>query len=138
MADLQRRLKEEFDLNLTYMDTRFMSLDLGLEFKVEETPVKEETPEETPLEDLTGDDVEVIPPTQGATYAPVTVTVDQITRPGAMVSGKVNFSDGEKGMWLIDNQGRPSIDPDTAGYRPSEADLMEFQQALREALEGHM
>src|SRR5690606_25785318 len=47
MSDLQRHLKEDFEINITYMDTRFLILDLGIELreepkpapKVEETPV---------------------------------------------------------------------------------------------------
>jgi len=36
MADIQKRLKEEFGLNATYMDTRFIALDLNLEFVQDE------------------------------------------------------------------------------------------------------
>jgi len=33
IADLQERLKEEFGLAITYMDARFLVLDLGLEIR---------------------------------------------------------------------------------------------------------
>ena len=36
MADLQKRLKDDFGFNVTYMDTRFLSLDLALNFQVDE------------------------------------------------------------------------------------------------------
>ena len=36
MADLQNRLKDDFGFNVTYMDTRFLSLDLALNFQVDE------------------------------------------------------------------------------------------------------
>ena len=36
MSDVQKHLKEEFDLSVTYMDTRFLSLDLDLQFIKEE------------------------------------------------------------------------------------------------------
>jgi len=137
MSDVQRRLKDDLGFNVTYMDTRFLALDLGLEFVSEEEPEPEEEAEslgeEKPVEDLTADDVEFTPGLQ-----PVSVTVDSVARPGAMVSGTVTFCDGERGTWLIDEQGRPSVDPDTPGYRPSEADLAEFQMQLRDALQGHM
>ena len=35
----------------------------------------------------------------------VTVSVDELTRPGSMVSGSVVFSDGEKALWMIDELG---------------------------------
>ena len=146
MSDVQRRLKDDLGFKVTYMDTRFLSLDLGLEYISEQEPVVEpelESPDEVPaqpeaagekpVDQLTADDVEFTPGLQ-----PVSITVDTVARPGAMVSGTVTFSDGEKGAWLIDNQGQPSIDPDTPGYRPIEADLVEFQMQLRDALQGHM
>jgi hypothetical protein len=68
----------------------------------------------------------------------VSATLDQAARPGAMVSGTVTFSDGMNGVWMIDEQGRPSVDPDQAGYQPTEADLVAFQEKLRVMLDGQM
>jgi hypothetical protein len=48
----------------------------------------------------------------------------------------VTFSDGVKGIWLIDEMGRPSIDPDQPGYQPTEADLIAFLDKLRVLLDG--
>ena len=133
MADLQKRLKDDFGFNVTYMDTRFLSLDLALNFQVDEEesegPNDIENPEaheEVDLEPLVQD---------GET---VTVTLDQVARPGAMVSGTVIFSDGMKALWLIDEMGRPSIDPDQPGYQPSEADLVSFQAELKGLLDGQI
>lgn len=127
MAEVQRRLKEEFGFNLTYMDTRFLALDLQLEFVVEE-----EDEDEPDLGDgvISG---EAAVPTGG-----VKATLDQVARPGAMVSGSVIFSDGMTGVWIIDQMGRPSVDPDQVGYQPTEADLIAFQRQLQEMLKDHM
>jgi hypothetical protein len=133
MADLQKRLKDDFGFNVTYMDTRFLSLDLALNFQVDEGesegPNDIENPEvqeEVDLEPLVQD------------RETVTVTLDQVARPGAMVSGTVTFSDGMKALWLIDEMGRPSIDPDQPGYQPSEADLVSFQAELKGLLDGQI
>ena len=133
MADLQKRLKDDFGFNVTYMDTRFLSLDLALNFQVDEEesegPNDIENPEaqeEVDLEPLVQD------------KETVTVTLDQVARPGAMVSGTVTFSDGMKALWLIDEMGRPSIDPDQPGYQPSEADLVTFQAELKGLLDGQI
>lgn len=120
LPDLQKRLKETFDLNVTYMDMRFVVLDLGLELQSQVEEVVED------------DEPEVKEPLVGT--GEVDVSVDGITRPGAMVSGKVTFSDGETGVWMIDTMGQPSLDPDTAGYRPSQEDIMAFQEKLKAAL----
>jgi hypothetical protein len=134
MADVQKRLTEDFGFKVTYMDTRFLSLDLELEFHVEEEPEDDEE-----VSELVGEAPEaVIPGPDGAPAANVNATLDQVARPGAMVSGTVTFSDGMKGLWMIDEQGRPSVDPDQAGYQPTEADLIAFQDKLRVMLDGHM
>lgn len=136
MAEVQRRLQEDFGFKVTYMDTRFLSLDLELAFEVEEEEVQEVeileekvdspiVPEEAPLPSAPG---------AGGVHA----SVDQVARPGAMVSGTVTFSDGMKAVWLIDEMGRPSIDPDQPGYQPTEADLMSFQSQLQTMLDGHV
>lgn len=129
LADLQKKLKEEFQLNVTYMDMRFAALDLNLEIK---------SPEVEAPEDQSAIEPDVLPANGGAGggQGRVSVAVDQITRAGAMISGQVVFSDGERGMWMIDSMGRPSLDPDTAGYQPTEADLISFQGELRAALES--
>ena len=122
MATIQKRIEEEFGLSVTYMDTRFLILDLGIELRKEEP--EEESPDPGP---------EVLE--EPAAPGGVAVVLDEITKPGAMVSGRITFSDGEKGLWWIDSTGRPGLDTDTAGYRPSETDLMSFESELRRLLE---
>lgn len=115
MSDLQRHLKDDLGISITYMDTRFLILDLGIEL-IEEPKEAPKPEEEKPAPVPTGK---------------VTVTMDTLTLPGALVSGKVTFSDGETAIWMLDQTGRPGLDPDTAGYHPSQEDIMEFQVQLR-------
>lgn len=126
LSDLQRHLKEEESLSITYMDTRFLVLDLGIELQEEKKDAQKD---------------QVIDPEAAAKEEPqtaggVSVSMDTITLPGAMVSGKVTFSDGETAIWMIDQSGRPGIDPDTPGYRPTQEDIAEFQIQLRSLLES--
>ena len=118
MSDLQRHLKDDFGFTLTYMDTRFLILDLGIE-------LVEEKKEEPKVEE------KAAPVPTGK----VTVTMDTLTLPGALVSGKVTFSDGETAIWMLDQSGRPGLDPDTPGYRPVQEDILEFQMQLRALIE---
>lgn len=127
MAEVQKKLYEEFGFKLTYMDTRFLALDLELDFASQEEPEPEPKQEATFVEETSA---------APAGVGEVSATLDQVARPGAMVSGTVTFSDGVKGIWLIDEMGRPSIDPDQPGYQPTEADLMAFQDKLRVLLDG--
>jgi len=136
MADVQKRLKEDFGFKVTYMDTRFLSLDLELEYVVAEEEEVVADPEVTPVESplIAEEQVPEVPADGGG----VSVSLDQVARPGAMVSGTVTFSDGMNGVWMIDEMGRPAVDPDQAGYQPTEADLISFQEKLRGMLDGQM
>jgi hypothetical protein len=63
------------------------------------------------------------------------VTVDQLTRPGSLVSGKVKFSDGKTAEWLLDQAGRLAVVPAQKGYKPSAEDVQDFQVALQQELQ---
>lgn len=122
IADLQRKLKEEYDLTITYMDARFMVLDLGITILEDPKEEEEKPTDETP--------VDVVPEPTGG----VEVSMDSVAVPGALVSGKVTFSDGETAVWMIDQMGRPALDPDTPGYRPGQEDIEAFQKQLSEMM----
>ncbi len=133
LGEIQSRLKTELDISLTYLDTRFLLGDLGLELagdKEDEPP--EDVPEDLPKADQTPPEADAALPVGGASG--VSLTVDQITQPHAVVSGRVNFSDGENAAWYLDQMGRLGLDPSTEGYQPSEQDLAEFQTALQNVL----
>lgn len=126
LSQVQQRLQSEFGISMTYMDVRFLVDDLDLtlvdkpEPKVEETVVAAETPA-TP--------VAAAPGTTGTT-GKVSVSVDTIAHPGYSVTGQVTFSDGQSATWYVDMEGRPGLRPSTPGYRPSPADIQEFQILL--------
>jgi len=134
LADLQRKLTETYELNVTYMDMRFVVLDLELEIQSQE----EEAPEEEKVvaSEEGSEDIPVLNDAVPGGSGQVSLTVDQIAVPGTVVSGYVTFSDGEKGRWSIDQMGRPSLDPETVGYQPIHEDLVSFQEELRKALQG--
>lgn len=141
LADIQKRMEGELGFRLTYMDTRFLVLDLELEIisasaDLDEKPDEVEVQVDPELEALSEDDLEILPPPPAAA-GPVRVSVDQIARPGMMVNGRVVFPDGQGGGWYVDEMGRLGIEPDMAGYRPSEADLMAFQRELQTVMDKH-
>lgn len=115
-SDLQKRLKEEFQISLTYLETRLLADDLKLHFVEPEAPEEPAVPAPEPEKPV---------PT-----GKVSVTIDQITRPGAMISGRAVFSDGETAGWYLDQTGRLGLDASTPGYRPSQQDVMDFQVEL--------
>jgi hypothetical protein len=130
LSDIQSRLVAEFGLRLTYMEVRFLVDDLKLTPKDPE-PVK-------PAPSLLQPPAGAAParPAAAPAAAPkaaggaVSVSVDELTRPGAVVSGKVTFSDGQMAEWYVDQTGRVGLAPEQPGYRPPAADVQQFQTAL--------
>ena len=140
LGEIQKRLKSELGISVTYLETRFLLEDHGIELKQPAPPV-EEAAKEDELQDveaiLEGDDDSEAGDGWGDQPTPggnVTVTIDSVTQPQAMVSGAVIFGDGEKARWSVDQLGRLALDPETPGYRPSEADIVAFQNELQRAM----
>ena len=137
LSEIQKRLNTEFELNLIYMEVRFLVDDLKLvpidppTPKVETptpapAPAANDTPAGSPT--MAGAGEPPLPPLSGSGMA--SVTVDTVARPGALVSGGVKFSDGQTAAWTLDQMGRLGIAPAQQGYKPSAADLQAFQQNL--------
>ena len=130
LSQIQERLSSQLEVSMTYMDVRFLVDDLNLALIEKEEPKKleEDAVEAAPA----AAEAPVAPTAQGAGV--VTVEVDTIAQPHAMVSGHVTFSDGEKADWYIDHQGRPGMAARTPGYRPTPQDITDFQTKLDAAL----
>ncbi len=142
LADIQRLLREDFNISLTYMDVRFLVDDLDVSMPepkpdAESKPKSEATPES--LEGSDTPDGEVIDPEiigdDKGSASSVSVDVDAIMRPGSLVSGMVRFSDGVSLGWQLSASGQlgliPGDDPD---YRPDPVDVQSFQTQLEEVL----
>ncbi len=142
LSEIQGRLGSELGLTMTYMEVRLLVDDLKL------TPKDIERPK-TPQTGLASPPAPSNPPSPAAASKPiaetsttepapagggVSVTVDHLARPGALVSGKVTFSDGNRADWYLDQTGRLGLSPQQAGYRPPPADVQQFQSALESEL----
>ena len=131
LAEVQRRLADELGISLTYMDVKFLIGDLEL---TPENPPEEESASETNPRDSQDPGSHPLESETPKSAGGVSVSLDTIARPGAIVSGKVNFPDGESASWQLDQLGRLGMIPSTEGYRPSQTDLAEFQLALEQEL----
>ena len=133
LADVQRSLREDLEISMTYMDVRFLVDDLDIAV-AEEKPEAPELSEVEAGEDATAEPVEAELVDEGSNGA-VTVDVDAIMRPGSLVSGNVVFSDGVSLGWQLSAAGQlgliPGEDPE---YRPSPEDVQSFQSQLEEVL----
>lgn len=142
VAEIQDKLVEAFDIKMTYMEVRFLVDDLGVipkdpepEQKTEDEPAAEDTalspsPQQDQQQDM-GELMDEGAPTPGGK---VSISIDQIARPGMLVSGKVTFSDSQSASWYLDQMGQLGLAPEVEGYKPSQQDLMEFQMALQSEL----
>lgn len=134
LSDIQKKIEKEFGITMTYLDVRLLVDDLKL---MPKDPVVAEPPKPEPAKAPAGaapaDDLPE-DPLAAPVAGNVSVTVDQVTRPGAMISGKVTFSDGNTATWYLDQTGRLGVAPTTEGYRPSQEDVMAFQAELQNAL----
>ena len=134
LSEIQNRLTSEFGIKLTYMEARFLVDDLKLTPHDPEPPKVVEPPAAAKSQTTTPLSTTPVGPADGnpAAGGKVSVTVDQIARPGALVSGKVTFSDGQTAEWYLDQTGRLGVVPKQQGYKPSAADVQDFQLALQQ------
>jgi transposase len=141
LSEIQNRLASDLGVRMTYMDVRLLVDDLKLTPKDIDPPkpvvpvaapaaAPAASPPQKPGAGLKVEDA----PAPESSVSGVSVVVDQLARPGAVVSGKVTFSDGKKADWYIDQTGRLGLAPQEAGYRPPAADVQQFQVALEAEL----
>jgi len=147
LADVQKNLKDEYKLTMTYMDVRLLVIEIGAE--VQEEPEPEPEPEKTEPPPLAADATaaprpgpwkassgeEDLPEGENSEQPDVSLSIDRLVVPGAMVSGDVTFADGVKAHWMIDQAGRFGLEPDVEGYQPTDLDLQMFQTKLRAELQ---
>jgi hypothetical protein len=129
LSEIQTRLASELGMRLTYMEVRFLVDDLKLKLKDPEPPNPPPS-QPAPPTAVAEDQPETAPAPPAAGLGNVSVTVDQLARPGSLVSGKVAFSDGMNADWYLDQTGRLGLIPQQQGYKPSPADVQQFQMAL--------
>jgi len=144
LSEIQRRINAELGIPMTYMDVRFLIIELSVEIREKARP-KENAKLNTIAAAADADDggsgdegadleAEPEPAAPGAASR-LTLSVDHIMKPGSIVSGSVTFSDGVKGSWSLDQLGRLALDMgEKQSYRPSPADIETFQVQLQEQL----
>jgi hypothetical protein len=143
LSDIQNRLASELGVSMTYMEVRLLVDDLKLTPKDMEPPKPASSPLQTgaaapPIGSSRSANAaaptSAAPAKSPAAPTGVSISVDQIARLGAVVSGKVTFGDGNQAEWYFDEAGRLGLAPQQPGYRPSAAELQQFQRLLENEL----
>lgn len=133
IADVQRLIREEFELSMTYMDVRFLVDDLDITMAEPEVEADADD-DSTNAAAAETTDPEIVDD-GGSASGSVAVDVDAIMRPGSLVSGTVKFSDGVSLGWQLSASGQLGLIPgDDPEYRPDPEDVQSFQTQLEEVL----
>jgi hypothetical protein len=123
---------------MTYMQMRFMLDDYEVVFaSPKAAPAKAaEEKSAVPIEEGEVAPEDVVPEAGETELAGgVTVDVDRLNRPGAVMSGSVTFSDGVKAKWYLDQTGRLGLDGVDKSYRPAPEDIQDFQTELQRIIQ---
>ncbi len=133
LADVQRYLASEHQIVMTYLDLRLLAAELQVDWR-QHDPVKavEKTPDAAEPADA---DLDLDQETPAAAGGNVKVSIHKVVRPGAAMSGDVQFASGVTAEWYVDSYGRLGLSS-AKGGRPSEEDLQEFQVELQRQLSG--
>lgn len=141
LSEIQKQINDEFNLSLTFMDVRFLIIDQGIQLKDRKTvPSSEsldlsETRQADTIQQKTPRD-KSMPKAEDSVGGPVSVEIDRLQKPGAIVSGTVKFSDGVSASWSVDQLGRLALNAGRPDYKPSQDDLQAFQQELSKLLQS--
>lgn len=140
LADIQKRINDEFKIPVTFIDVRFLVIDLGLTIKEKEKSSAGNVDLSKPAPSETDQPDSAVEPEgqegQENTPGGVAVELDRVVKAGAIASGSVRFSDGQTALWTLDQLGRLGLTAGKAGYRPSREDLQAFQQELTRLLQN--
>lgn len=161
LAELQKRMAEEWNIRMTYLEARLLAADLALALKnkVVEAPAAPPAtesaaagsdleagaeegylPEEAGYQDddpPAGWEDPALPPSAAGLPGKVTIDMDAIPPATALFSGKATFADGNHIGWFVDQRGQLGLRAGTEGYKPSQENLMAFQRELSRTLERY-
>ena len=145
LSDIQRRIAEEFGVEMTYLDVRLLVADL---------PQPSEESNDAPAADSAaatsggggdaskpdaavpeheipdGDDGCADAAEDEPASGTVSVSLSPIAIPGTIAAGSVTFSDGKSGKWYLDDMGRLGLAELPEGYRPPPSDGADFQRQV--------
>jgi len=131
LSQIQDFLRHEKGDNITYMELRILLSEMP-DAKLPEKEFSKPALPPTPA------------PSAGAGDAPaaptgkLSISMDQLPAPGAMLSGYARFSSGAKAHWFLDETGRLGLEPELGTGKPTPADMQEFSTELRRMLQQKM
>jgi hypothetical protein len=134
LSQIQDYLHKEKNDPITYMELRLLLSEMPDAKLPEKELPKTLSPSGVPTAANAGAKVpsaEKEPPTS----AKLSISVDQMPAPGAMLSGYARFPSGAKAHWFLDEMGRLGVDPELGSGKPTPQDMQEFTTELRRMLQ---
>ena len=131
LSEIQDYLRKEKGDSITYMELRLL---------LSEMPDVKLPEKELPKQPPAAANVGVKPATTGTapqTGGKLSISVDQMPAPGAMLSGYARFSSGVKAHWFLDEMSRLGLEPELGSSKPTQKDMQEFTSELKRMLQQH-
>jgi hypothetical protein len=130
LSQIQDYFHKEKNDPITYMDLRLLLSEMPDAKLPEKELLKTMLPSAVPTAaKVPGAEKEP------ATSAKLSISVDQVPAPGAMLSGYARFPSGAKAHWFLDEMGRLGLDPELGTGKPTPQDMQEFSTELRRMLQ---
>jgi len=122
LSEIQDYLRQEKGDSITYMELRLLLSEMpDAKLPEKELPKPATLPPE--------------PKGAGAGSGKLSISVDQVPAPGAMLSGYARFSSGAKAHWFLDEMGRLGVEPELGSSKPTQKDMQEFSTELKGMLQ---
>ncbi|HUK83642.1 MAG TPA: hypothetical protein VLZ12_13545 [Verrucomicrobiae bacterium] len=122
LSEIQDYLRQEKGDSITYMELRLLLSEMpDAKLPEKELPKPATLPPE--------------PKGAGAGSGKLSISVDQVPAPGAMLSGYARFSSGAKAHWFLDEMGRLGVEPELGSSKPTQKDMQEFSTELKRMLQ---
>ena len=126
LSEIQDFLRKEKGDSITYMELRLLLSEMPDAKLPEKELPKPPPPPAAAKPSGAGSD---------SSSGRLSISVDQMPAPGAMLSGYARFSSGAKGHWFLDEMGRLGLEPELGSSKPTQKDMQEFSTELRRLLQ---
>ena len=133
LSEIQDYLRKEKGDSITYMELRLLLSEMPDAKLPEKELLKSPNVGAASAPRQAGPGTEAPPTPQ--TGGKLSISIDQVPAPGAMLSGYARFSSGAKAHWLLDEMVRLGVEAELGSAKPTQADMKEFSTELRRMLQ---
>jgi hypothetical protein len=135
LSQIQDYLHKEKNDPITYMELRLLLSEMpDAKLPEKEPPKTVMPPQSTPSASSAAKSIGATKESESV-GGKLSISVDQVPAPGAMLSGYARFSSGAKAHWFLDEMGRLGLEPELGASKPTQKDMQEFSTELRRTLQ---